>query len=120
MLQMHEAQRRLIEAGYTVDLQSPYRELTILDAKYDDVKAFLREKGYEGDVIVIGKLCNKAAQNRVKEVGGIEKYPNDIQTQNRPASPYCNKQSEKNGEYGQMTIFDFDGGVTRNEGIYDP
>lgn len=110
MLQMHEAQRRLIEAGYTVYLQSPYRELTILDAKYDDVKAFLREKGYEGDIIVIGKLCNKTAQNRVKEVEGIEKYHNDIQTQNRHVSPYYNKQSETNGECGQMTIFDFDGG----------
>lgn len=113
MVRINEAQRRLIEAGYTVDLQSPYRELTILDAKYDDVKAFLREKGYEGDVIVIGKLCNKTAKNRVKEVGGIEKYPSDIQTRNRHASPYCDKQSETNGEYGQITIFDFDGGVTK-------
>ena len=119
MIQMHEAQRRLIEAGYTVDLQSPYRELTILDAKYDDVKAFLREKGYEGDVIVIGKLCNKTTQNCIKEVGSIEKYPNGIQTRNRPASAYNDKQSETNGEYGQMSIFDLDGGVTQNEGIYD-
>lgn len=117
---MHEAQRRLIEAGYTVDLQSPYRELTILDAKYDDVKTFLRDKGYEGDVIVIGKLYSKTTQNRVKEVKGIEKYTSDVQTRNRPISPYCNKQSETSGEYGQMTIFDFDGGVTQNEGIYDP
>lgn len=120
MVRINEAQRRLIEAGYTVDLRSPYRELTILDAKYDDVKTFLREKGYEGDIIVIGKLYSKTAQNRVKEVEGIEKYPNDIQTQNRHVSPYYNKQSEANGEYGQMTIFDFDGGVTQNEGIYDP
>jgi hypothetical protein len=120
MTQVNEAQKRLIEAGYTVDLRSPYRELTILDAKYDDVKTFLREKGYEGDIIVIGKLYSKTAQKRVKDVGGIEKYPNDIQTRNRPASAYNDKQSEINGEYGQMTIFDFDGGVTQNEGIYDP
>lgn len=120
MIQVHEAQRRLIEAGYTVNLQSPYRELTILDAKYDDVKAFLRDKGYEGNVIVIGKLYNKTTRNRVEEVEGIEKYPNDIQTRNRPITPYCNKQSETNGECVQMTIFDLDGGVAQNEGIYDP
>ena len=102
MVRINEAQRRLIEAGYTVDLQSPYRELTILDAKYDDVKAFLREKGYEGDIIVIGKLYSKTAQNRVKEVEGIEKYHNDIQTQNRPVSAYNDRQPKTKGEYGQI------------------
>ena len=55
MMQVNEAQKRLIEAGYTVDMQSPYKELTILNAKYNDVKTFLLEKGYEGNIIVIGK-----------------------------------------------------------------
>ena len=65
MIPVHEAQKLIIQAGYTVDLRSPYRELTILDAKYDDAKAFLREKGYEGDVIVIGK---KKTEREVKIV----------------------------------------------------
>lgn len=54
-MQVNEAQKRLIEAGYTVDMQSPYKELTILNAKYNDVKTFLLEKGYDGNIIVIGK-----------------------------------------------------------------
>lgn len=94
MIQMHEAQRRLIESGYTVDLRSPYRELTILDAKYDDVKAFLREKGYEGDVIVIGKVKGKTSQKRTEEVDGSHMYPDDIQTRNREPTTKNNNKSE--------------------------
>ena len=82
----------------------------LVDSEY--MLGILREKGYEGDIIVIGKISNKATQNRVKEVGGIGKYPSDAKTQNRPVTPYYNKQSETNGEYGQMTIFDLDGGAT--------
>lgn len=52
---MHEAQRKLIMSGYTVNMQSPYRNLTILDAKYEEVKSFLVENGYQGDIIVYGK-----------------------------------------------------------------
>ena len=55
MIQINEAQKRLIEAGYTVDMQSPYKELTILNAKYNEAKSFLVDIGYNGDIIVIGK-----------------------------------------------------------------
>ena len=55
MLTIQEAQRRLIREGYVVDLKSPYRELTILNARYDDVKGFLLRNGYEGNILVIGE-----------------------------------------------------------------
>ena len=64
MMQVNEAQKRLIEAGYTVDMQSSYKELTILNAKYNDVKTFLLEKGYDGNIIVIGK---KKTESEVKK-----------------------------------------------------
>ena len=60
-MQVNEAQKRLIEAGYTIDMQSPYKELTILNTKYNDVKTFLLEKGYDGNIIVIGKKHDKSA-----------------------------------------------------------
>lgn len=71
MIPMHEAQRKLIQAGFTVSTQSPYRNLTILDAKYDEVKSFLTENGYVGDIIVYGKQRNE----KVKKAGqkdGVE------------------------------------------------
>ena len=71
MIPAHEAQRKLIQAGFTVSMQSPYRNLTILDAKYDEVKSFLTENGYQGDIIVYGK---KRHEN-VKKAGqkdGVE------------------------------------------------
>lgn len=55
MIPMHEAQRKLIMSGYTVDMQPVYRELTILNSRYEDVKRFLTEAGYEGDIVVINK-----------------------------------------------------------------
>ncbi len=54
MIQVHEAQRLLVEAGYEVDLQPRYKNLTILNATYKDVKRFLQEHGYDGEIIVIG------------------------------------------------------------------
>lgn len=67
MIPINEAQRKLISAGYVVDMQPIYRNLTILDAKYDEVKSFLTENGYMGDIIVYGKQRNekvkKAGQN---------------------------------------------------------
>ena len=67
MIPIHEAQRKLIQAGYVVDMQPKYRNLTILDAKYEEVKSFLTENGYQGDIIVYGKQRNekvkKAGQN---------------------------------------------------------
>lgn len=65
MIQQHEAQKLLIQAGFAVDMQSPYRNLTILDAKYDEVKSFLVENGYQGDIIVYGKKRNE----NVKKAG---------------------------------------------------
>ena len=62
MIPMHEAQRRLIQEGFTVSMQSPYRNLTILDAKYEEVKSFLVENGYQGDIIVYGKKRNENAK----------------------------------------------------------
>ena len=54
MIQVHEAQRLLVEAGYEVDLQPRYKNLTVLNASHKEVKKFLLEHGYDGDVIVIG------------------------------------------------------------------
>lgn len=71
MIPMHEAQRKLISAGYIVDMQPKYRNLTILDAKYDEVKSFLTENDYMGDIIVYGR---KRHEN-VKKAGrkdGVE------------------------------------------------
>lgn len=59
MIPMHEAQRKLIMSGFTVDMQSPYRNLTILNSRYEDVKRFLIESGYEGDIVVIQKKHGK-------------------------------------------------------------
>jgi hypothetical protein len=64
MMQVNEAQKRLIEAGYTIDMQSPYKELTILNAKYNEAKSFLVDNGYNGDIIVIGK---KKTESEVKK-----------------------------------------------------
>lgn len=65
MIPIHEAQRKLIQAGYVVDMQPIYRNLTILDAKYEEVKSFLTENGYMGDIIVYGKQRNE----KVKKAG---------------------------------------------------
>lgn len=65
MIQVHEAQRLLVEAGYEVDLQPRYKNLTILNATYKDVKRFLQEHGYDGEIIVIGK---KKTEKEVKIV----------------------------------------------------
>lgn len=78
MIPVHEAQKLLIQAGFTVDMQSPYRQLTILDAKYEDVKRFLIENGYVGDIIVIGKTKGKTSQKRTEEVDGKEEYHDEI------------------------------------------
>ena len=65
MIPIHEAQRKLISAGYVVDMQPIYRNLTILDAKYEEVKSFLTENDYHGDIIVYGKQRNE----KVKKAG---------------------------------------------------
>lgn len=94
MIPVHEAQKLLIQAGYTVDMQSPYRQLTILDAKYEDVKSFLIKNGYAGDIIVIGKVKGKTNQKRAEEVEGSQMYPEDIQTRNREPTTKNNNKSE--------------------------
>ena len=94
MMPEHEARKLLIEAGYTVDMHSPYRQLTILDAKYEDVKSFLIENGYAGDIIVIGKVNGKTSQKRTEEVEGSHMYPDDIQTRNRESITENNNESE--------------------------
>lgn len=94
MIPVHEAQKLLIQAGYTVDMQSPYRQLTILDAKYEDVKSFLIENGYAGDIIVIGKVNGKTSQKRMKEEEGSQIYPEDIRTRNQELTTENNNESE--------------------------
>jgi len=58
MITVSEAQKKLIRNGYDIDLQSPYRELTILNAKHPEVKEFLQNEGYEGNFITIRKKGN--------------------------------------------------------------
>ena len=58
MITVSEAQKKLIRNGYDIDLQSPYRELTILNAKHPEVKEFLKNEGYEGNFITIRKKGN--------------------------------------------------------------
>lgn len=94
MIPVHEAQKLLIQVGYTVDMQSPYRQLTILDAKYEDVKRFLIENGYVGDIIVIGKTKGKTSQKRTKEAEGSQMYPDDTQTRNREQTTKNNNESD--------------------------
>ena len=94
MIPVHEAQKRLVMAGYTVDLQPIYRNLTILDADYNDVREFLNREGYVGDVIVIGKVKDKTSQKRTKGVEGKEEYPDDIQARNRESIIENNNESE--------------------------
>lgn len=94
MIPVHEAQKRLIMAGYTVDLQPIYRNLTILDAVYSDVRNFLDREGYVGDIIVIGKVKGKTSQKCTEEVDGSHMYPDDIQTRNREPTTKNNNKSE--------------------------
>lgn len=104
MIPVHEAQKKLIQAGYTVDMQSPYHELTILNAKYDDVKRFLNEQGYEGRIVVIGERREntssrlKTRQNRTEGVEGIEMYPKAARMRNRARDTDKNKEIETSYE----------------------
>ena len=72
MISVHEAQKRLVRAGYRLDFQSPYKELTILDSRYEDVKRFLAEQGYQGNFICIGKKKQKTSQKRAKQGEGYK------------------------------------------------
>lgn len=94
MIPVHEAQKRLIMAGYTVDMQTPYRQLTILDAKYEDVKSFLIENGYVGDIIVIREIKRRSVPERTKMVEGSHMYHDDIQARNRESIIENNNESE--------------------------
>ena len=94
MMPEHEARKLLIEAGYTVDMQSPYRQLTILDAKYEDVKSILIENGYAGDIIVIREIKRISVQERTKEADGNQMYREDIRTRNREQTTENNIESE--------------------------
>jgi hypothetical protein len=56
MIPEHDAKKLLIKAGYTVDMQSPYRHVTVVDApNTKKVHEFLRSNGYEGDYVAIGR-----------------------------------------------------------------
>lgn len=102
MIPVHEAQKRLVMAGYAVDLQPIYRNLTIFDANYNDVREFLDREGYVGDVIVIGKVKDKTSQKRTKGVEGKEEYPDEIKI----VSGASGKGTDCNGEeiYEQMEL----------------
>lgn len=102
MIPVHEAQKRLVMAGYTVDLQPIYRNLTILDADYSDVRDFLDREGYAGDIIVIGKTKGETSQKRTKMVEGKEERTDGIKI----VSGASGKGTDCNGEetYEQLEL----------------
>lgn len=102
MIQQHEAQKLLIQAGFAVDMQSPYRQLTILDAKYEDVKNFLIENGYVGDIVVIREIKRRSTPERTEKAEGKEEYPDEIKI----VSGASDKCTDCNGEeiYEQMEL----------------
>lgn len=68
-----DARRQLLQAGFQIDLQCPYRELTVLNAKYKDVREFLNGIGYDGKIAVIGKL--KESKGKIATLEGeVDKY----------------------------------------------
>lgn len=67
MIPMHEAQKRLLHAGYVCDLQSPYREVTIINAKIKDVKKFMEDIDYEGKYVCIGEKKEQKTKAEVPE-----------------------------------------------------
>jgi len=56
MLDLHEAHKLLVHAGFKTDMQSSYPIPVVLDAKHEDVRKVLREHGYEGDFVVIREI----------------------------------------------------------------
>ena len=102
MIQQHEAHKLLIQAGFTVNMQSPYRQLTILDAKYEDVKNFLIENGYVGDIVVIREIKRRNVPERTEKVEGKEEYHDEVKIV-FGASDKC---TDCNGEeiYQQMEL----------------
>ena len=67
MIPMHEAQKRLISEGYTVDMHSNYREVTIINAKIKDVKQLFDDIGYEGKYVCIGEKKEQKIKAEVSE-----------------------------------------------------
>lgn len=76
MISEDMARRLLLSNKYMVNMQSPYRNLTILDAKYDEVKSFLVENDYMGDIIVYGKNKDKNAK-KAGQNDGVERLPTE-------------------------------------------
>lgn len=102
MISINEAQKRLVQAGYTLDLQSPYKELTILDAYYPSVKQYLLEQGYEGNIIVIGK--------RKRNVSTISDQVSHSNKSNNKMNNQCIKSDfEGSGDVKNQYVEDSDG-----------
>lgn len=107
MIPINEAHKRLIAEGYDVCLQSPYRELTILNASYPSVKQYLLEQGYEGNIIVVGKPHKK----RLKENEPISKdFGSDVKTIDRTTKINYSGQDTVINSYtedseGQLSFF---------------
>jgi len=104
MIPINEAKRKLIEEGYTVSDQSPYRELLILNAKYDTVRDFLNSQGYTGDIIVLGKIKGfKADLGRPDDE--VDNYTTKrARTPNR-AFYESNNNGLRENEDGQYSLF---------------
>ena len=100
MIPIREAQKLLIKAKYKVDMQCPYKELTILDAKYAEVKKFLTDNGYEGNIVVVGK---KRPTLTIEETEGIEKYPKGRKIENSVSDSTTTTQRET--FYEQLSLF---------------
>lgn len=64
MISEHEAQKALIKAGFTLDLMTPYRVITIVNAKSKNTRKFFDEIDYEGKYVVIGEKRSQNLQER--------------------------------------------------------
>ena len=64
---MIEAQEALVKAGFALDLMTPYRVPTIINAKIKDVKKFMEDIDYEGKYVCIGEKKEQKTKDEVPE-----------------------------------------------------
>lgn len=67
MITEADAQKKLVSSGFSVDLMSPYREVTIINAKIKDVKKFMEDIDYEGKYVCIGEKKEQKTKAEVPE-----------------------------------------------------
>lgn len=89
-------------SGFTVNMQSPYRNLTILDAKYEEVKSFLVENGYQGDIIVYGKKRHENVKKAAQKDAVEQLSTDDKKIDSRVDHP--NNNSRDREIYEQMEL----------------